>query len=147
MPRPDRTRSLDEQVAEYRKQFELYAVVKRETEDLEATLMDPMARYREIARIRRRAQDLGWDGSMWNWDEEWDGVLVANCYKLEAAGFIVTQFYRKRKIMFKLPPKQLMTRREIANRVFDALGDKIDGIGFAKGVSVWWGAISKGRRW
>lgn len=86
----------------------------------------------------RRLKEMGWDYSRWVWDEEWDGKLVANLQSLDAAGFEIQKFYRKRKIEFRWP-RDTKDRTEILNRVMKAVGDDWEGIKFIRtGISIWW---------
>jgi len=81
----------------------------------------------------------------WHWDENWDGVLVDRCRKIEAAGFTVTRFYRKMKICFKAP--KTMSRVEILQKICEVVGSDWNGISFKRGCAIWWGATNKQPHW
>ena len=153
MPRPDRTRTLDEQVAAFRLQFDLYAAWIKDRDELREAcgIKEPWPHgyseklSRAMLSLTTQYRAKGWDGSMWNWDEDWDGQLIRNCYALQAEGFVITQFYRKRKIMMKLPPGIKLGRMEIIEKIVLALGEGWSGLSFSKGIQVWWGPTTKAR--
>lgn len=74
----------------------------------------------------------------WNWNPAWDGLLIERCEKLEAAGFEVTQFYRKMAIRMKKPKG--LSRAEIVQRIVDAVGEDWNSISFKRGIYVQWRA-------
>lgn len=139
MSRRGRLRPLDLQIEEYRLQFELAALVKKELADIRKKYADRVSpeSVREAISAQSAACGLGWNGHDWVWYPDWDGVLIDKCRKLEAAGFTIVQFWRKWKIVFRLEGKEKLTRRQLIERVCDAIGDDFDGITFGRNIVVW----------
>jgi len=75
------------------------------------------------------------DKPRWNWDEEWDGVLVERVRKLGEAGFNITSFDRSQKIRFKLGN---VPRDEAVAKLTEAVGSDWWGVKFMPSASVWW---------
>lgn len=137
-------KSLDDLVRDYRVAFTAWEELQQHMKiwDLDNPWASPKQRWTEHCRKKNELLDKGWNGRLgWHWDEDWDGQIIRNCYALEKKGFIVTRFYRKRKIMFKLPPKIILSRMEVVQLVCEAIGGTWDGIAFNRGILVWWGPV------
>lgn len=134
---------LDEMVAAYKKQFELYAELKRELDDINSSLISSDERLRRARDAHARAWTKGLEHSRaYNWDEDWDGMLIQKCYSLQEAGFTVTRFYRKLKICLALP-KPYPPRAEILQMLLQGAGDDWVGCSFKPQISVWWQSNSR----
>ena len=142
---------VEQQIEEYKKEFEYYAAIQREleNENLKYKNLYPWGsqeqrRVREIVNPYIKA---GWQGHEWNWDQNWDGKLVERVRALDNAGIVVTRFYRKQKIEFRLPKN--MTRNEIIKLIIDNIGTDWAGITFQPKGQLWWlgGGPTKGIRY
>lgn len=128
---------LEEQIADYRRQFELFA-------EYEYAFASKSSSYeRELAR--RELERQGWNGGHWHWDEKWDGELVAHLRALDASGFKVCRFWRKYKVEVLLPVG--LTRWQVIERLEKAIGSKWVGVTFRGArLTVWWkGGGPRGR--
>lgn len=133
--------SVKEQIALYKLQFEL---AKEMREWLEAyprpSRLDEgwhgwVSRHDEITKSLRAR---GWDLSNWNWNPDWDGVLVGRVDALAAVGFEVIRFYRKQKIDLRCP--EHVSREFAVHMIVEAVGSTWVGITFnsANRISLWW---------
>lgn len=146
------TKSLEEQIAEYKQEFtdahNDWVLLWDEYNKL------PVDPKRPDMRIKMGKDGRGMPSAsyVWkpsdkpriNWDEDWDGKLIAAVIALDRAGFTVTRFLRKRKIFFKQPKE--LTRMDVMQVIIGVLGDDWRGISF-KPCSIWWGANSTYRRY
>jgi hypothetical protein len=139
-----------EQVAAFKTQFECYAALLRWDLDNPQPPGEPPEKYgyltvgspRHVHRAERNMFersliDRGWDGSRWTWSEPWDGALVRDVLALDAAGFEVVRFYRKRKIDVRT--RDDWDRPTVLQALCLAVGEEWVGVSFGKGIlSVWW---------
>lgn len=138
-------RPLDEQLAEYRLQFELTS----ELETWEAANPKPyvgrlpldLAIMSDWETARSQLWDSllrrGWNRQRWHWDEQWDGGFLADVVQLDRTGLKVQQFWRKRRVNCRLPAD--LTRGEVVKLILNTVGDQWIGIQFKRGhVSIWW---------
>ena len=85
----------------------------------------------------------------WNWDDAWDGQLIKDVLALEAAGFTVVSFSRKRKVTLKVEKNisveladgsfvELHERTNIVELITYAVGDNWYSISFKPTLSIYW---------
>jgi hypothetical protein len=129
---------LEEQIANYKRQFELYAELLPQLQ----AIGPGAGAYAARLDLEYAYRDKGWDGSRWNWHEDWDGLLVQRLHALEAAGFEVTQFYRKMAI--KMRTAKGIGRAKIVRRICEVVGEDWNSISFKRGIYVQW---KYGRQW
>lgn len=104
--------------------------------------LHPSTGYDANRLLRReeetRLREMGWDGSKWIWNEDWDGELVRNVLALAECGFEIQKFYRKRKIDMRYP-RDTKDRLVILERIMAANYDGWSGVSFKRtGISLWW---------
>lgn len=121
------TKPLEQQIAEFKLQFEL---AKKASASKDSRGWIP-------SDVSRELRGQGWKGRFWNWDPEWDGLLLDRVWAIQEVGLEVSRFYRKQKIHFKIPKG--MTRPAVVERIVEAVGHDWVGLTFNKsGGSVWW---------
>lgn len=137
-----RGKPLDEQVAAYKRQFELYAQYQKSLEEIKSMKLGIEAEHQLVRNLNASSWAAGWDGSRWNWDPSWDGFLVQKCYDLENAGFRVMQFYRKQKIVLQAPDPR-PSRSELMRMILEGAGDDWVGCQFKPQIAIWWQSTSR----
>lgn len=77
-----------------------------------------------------------------NWDEDWDGALVQRVRLLADHGIYINRFYRKQKIMFRMPKN--WSRTAMVELIMFLYGESWRGLSF-KPAAIWWGKNTSGR--
>lgn len=133
---------LDEQIAEYKLQFELYAELKAWQKDhprpengLNYDIEIRQWRADSYA-FERSLVERGWWGKSWNWDEAHDGLIIERVQKLAAAGFPIVSFSRNRKITMRPLPE--VSRATNVAVISNAVGDDWYSISFKPQLSIYW---------
>lgn len=119
-------KSIKVQIAEYLYEFQMYSEMMSETNNFAAS-------GSHMYNINNKYLDMGWKGHRWNWDESWDGSLIALVRKLDAGGVRVSQFLRSRKI--KITLEKGKTQAEMFSTIHNIIGD-VAGARFSKNV-IW----------
>lgn len=159
---------LDQQIEEYKLQFELYLQMKQwfinnpepehkrlptDKNDMDVVLRYPsyQAKWDDWFKLywheKQRLVFLGWKEYEWNWDDNWDGQLIKDVQALERVGFTIVSFSRKRKVTLKdtLEPYEwydLSDNAYIVNMIDSALkeSDSLNyySISFKPTLSIYW---------
>lgn len=89
----------------------------------------------------------------WVWDEKWDGQLIKDVQALEAAGFTIVSFSRKRKVTLKLPEtlkivNPISKNAHIVNMIdMSGVSHNYYSISFKPTLSIYWKGRSSSWRY